>query len=366
VLDDDEQRAALEVLALPGYAHAASLLAQGAIPVGQTIDGHFVMALGDATWVVDAPRGLGAVEELHAPWRDVVAGIEANDPVSSVIGWDIPEDVGFSIVQCVHYDLRCCKLASGQPIEALRPQTLYYAHSIAALEAELLPAWRDVTSLNDARLPQLLGPPAVGDRDELLGHEVVVPFLHTQCVSFSELFARVHPLGGIAVPLAVGIARDLLGALATLHAAKHSAGALWFGSFGLTASGARILTIFADRLPPPNLSPVGGPPWARYWRGGANAAGQDIRALGAVLFELLTASTWKRNTSHPNSVREDLPRELDRFIATMIDGGGRASARDLLDELERSIAWAKWTDDQMRSEIRALFPSLAAADDYER
>jgi hypothetical protein len=82
------RRWAEDLLALPGYAHAFELLRRGAIPVAQTIDGHFILSCEGKTWIVDAPRSGGAVEELIRDWREVVRAVEANEPISSVIGWD--------------------------------------------------------------------------------------------------------------------------------------------------------------------------------------------------------------------------------------------------------------------------------------
>lgn len=71
-----------------GYRHAADLMARGARPVAMTIDGHIILDLEGATWVVDAPRSGDRIERIQRPWRRVVEQIENNEPVSEVVGWD--------------------------------------------------------------------------------------------------------------------------------------------------------------------------------------------------------------------------------------------------------------------------------------
>ena len=80
--------AALLLLALPGYRHAEELLAKGATPVATTIDGHYVLALGDETWIVAEPRASGRVERHMLDWRELVVRVQRNEPISDVIGWD--------------------------------------------------------------------------------------------------------------------------------------------------------------------------------------------------------------------------------------------------------------------------------------
>jgi hypothetical protein len=92
--DDGEysMSSALESLAAPGYLHANFLMAQGATPRAVTIDGHFILELNGETWVVDAPRSGGRVERIAQNWQSVAGRVEANEPVSDVIGWDEESD----------------------------------------------------------------------------------------------------------------------------------------------------------------------------------------------------------------------------------------------------------------------------------
>ena len=79
---------ARRLLGLPGYAHARDLIERGAIPRAVTIDGHYVLELDDDSWVIDAPRSGGGVEHIGRNWRAVAEDIEANLPVSMLIGSD--------------------------------------------------------------------------------------------------------------------------------------------------------------------------------------------------------------------------------------------------------------------------------------
>jgi len=85
---EDSVAAARMHLSMPGYRHAAELLEKGATPVATTIDGHYVLALGDESWIVSEPRAGGTIERHALDWRDLVVRIQQNERVSEVVGWD--------------------------------------------------------------------------------------------------------------------------------------------------------------------------------------------------------------------------------------------------------------------------------------